>query len=332
MDTRTQEDASGPLGVIGSLMAGFEMVGRHLGLIVLPVLLDLFLWLGPRLSVAPLVQQFIALLMAQPVPDPAVARQIEQVVHFWEQSSEQFNLLSLLSALPLLDVPTLLAQHVPEMGTPLGEPRVFLVTSVLTLVVWMAVLIPIGMVLGFLYLNGLTCRVRAMRSDEVEEALRFSGWVNKIINVFLFISGLMMAGVVLFPLWLLVVGITLMIAPPLGLLIWLISVGLGGYVALNLLFVVPGMLLGNRGLFQATLESFMLIQIRFPSVVALILLVVVIYEGLGFVWSLPSGGSWMLLIGILGNGCIATGLTAATFVFYQEQIGQLPKLDQPSKT
>jgi hypothetical protein len=60
--------------------------------------------------------------------------------------------------------------------------------------------------------------------------------------------------------------------------------------------------------------------------------VVVIYEGLGFVWSLPSGDSWALLIGILGNGCIATGLTAATFVFYQEQIGQLPKLDQPSKT
>ena len=74
----------------------------------------------------------------------------------------------------------------------------------------------------------------------------------------------------------------------------------------------------------------MLIQTRFPSVVTLILLAVVIYEGLGFVWSLPSGDSWSLLVGILGNGCVATGLTAGTFVFYQEQVKQLPKLRQVS--
>ena len=31
-------------------------------------------------------------------------------------------------------------------------------------------------------------------------------------------------------------------------------------------------------------------------------------------------------MGVLGNSCIATGLTAATFVFYQERIGMLPEL------
>jgi hypothetical protein len=96
------------------------------------------------------------------------------------------------------------------------------------------------------------------------------------------------------------------------------------------LFVVPGVLVGGRGLLRAIWESILLIHTQFSSVVGLVLLVVVISQGLGFVWSLPSGDSWLLLIGILGNGCIATGLTAALFVFYQERVGQLPGAPQVS--
>ena len=343
MNTRTREEASAPLGVIGSLTAGFEVVGRHLWLIVLPVLLDLFLWLGPRLSVAPLFRQLVAFLTAQPTPDPTTARQVEQAMLLLEQTSEQLNLFSLSSALPLLDVPSLLAQHVPTMGSPLGEPRVLLITSLLALIGWMAMLIPAGLMLGFLYLNSLARRVRvtnladdnekksdSSQDEGAKQVVRVSSGVGKFINVFMFVAGLIGAGIILVPLWSLVVGIILMIAPPIGFLVWSISIGLGSYLILHLLFVVPGVLLGERGLFQATVESFMLIQTRFSSIVGLILLVVVIYEGLGFVWTLPSSDSWTLLVGILGNSCIATGLTAATFVFYQEQVGQLPKLRQAS--
>ena len=76
----TQEKSARPLGVVGSLAAGFEMVGRHLGLIVLPVLIDLFLWLGPRVSIAPLVEQFTAFLLAQSAPDPKTIDQVTQAV------------------------------------------------------------------------------------------------------------------------------------------------------------------------------------------------------------------------------------------------------------
>jgi hypothetical protein len=344
MDTRTQEEAAAPLGVIGSLTAGFEVVGRHLWLIALPVMLDLCLWLGPRFSVAPLFQRFSAFMMAQPMPDPTTAQQVELAVGLLGQVGEQFNLLALLSALPLLDIPSLLARHVVEVGTPLGEARVLLITSVLALMAWVTVLIPAGLVLGALYLNGMARQVRAMRSSreaeagsapgetgqEATQAPRVSVGLKKGINVFLFIAGLLIGGMALAPLWSLVVGVIAMIAPPLGFLLWPIGMGLGGYMALHLLFVMHGLLLNERGLFRATVESFMLIQMQLPAVVGLILLTVVIYEGLGFVWSLPPGDSWTLLVGIVGNGCVATGLTAATFVFYQERIGQLPKLHRVS--
>jgi hypothetical protein len=51
-----------PKGVIGCLTAGFEMVGRNLLVVTLPVALDLFLWLGPRVSVGPLVEAVVRLL------------------------------------------------------------------------------------------------------------------------------------------------------------------------------------------------------------------------------------------------------------------------------
>jgi hypothetical protein len=56
---------------------------------------------------------------------------------------------------------------------------------------------------------------------------------------------------------------------------------------------------------------------------------VLIYQGLGYVWSLPSGDSWLLLMGILGNSCIATALITGTFVFYQERIKTLKRQRPP---
>jgi hypothetical protein len=62
-----------------------------------------------------------------------------------------------------------------------------------------------------------------------------------------------------------------------------------------------------------------LVRFQFPAVVGLVLLILLVYEGLGFIWSLPPGDSWTQLIGILGNGSVATGVTAAIFIFYQER-------------
>jgi hypothetical protein len=339
MNATTRQEAAGPLGVIGCLTAGFEMVGRHLWLIALPVLLDLFLWLGPRLSVVTLLQQFAAVLKAQSAPDPATMRQVTQAAQLLEQFGSQFNLFSFLSALPLLNVPSLLAWHASGTMSPLGEPQLLMVTNVLILVGWGAMLIPIGMALGVLYLNSLAHRVCAMRSpgeqvpaltkaegsalseaEGPEQAIGVSGGVGRLIRVFLFATGMLIGGAVLTLLWMLLVGTVMAIAPMLGLLVWAFGIGLGSYIALHFLFVVHGVLIGGRGLLRAVWESILLIHAQFASVIGLVVLAVVIYEGLGLAWSLPSGDSWSLLVGILGNGCIATGLTAATFVFYQERM------------
>ena len=40
-----------PPGVVGSLRAGFDAIAANLSVVLLPLALDLLLWLGPRLRV-----------------------------------------------------------------------------------------------------------------------------------------------------------------------------------------------------------------------------------------------------------------------------------------
>jgi hypothetical protein len=333
VSAKTRAETAKPLGVIGCLTAGFEILGQNPWLIVLPVLLDLFLWLGPRLSIAPLLQGILAMMRAQRAPDPQVAYQWTQATDLLQQLGEKFNLLALLGTLPLLDVPSLLAQHAPGALSPLGQPSVFMVKNTLTLMGWAMVLIPIGLLLGFLYMNGLARRiaVRATSEEPERDAPSTSG-VGKFVRVFLFITVLLGALLLFVPLWIALIGIVGAIAQPLGILAWVLGAGMLSYIALHLLFVIHGVLLGGRGLLRAIWESILLFQLQFPSVAWLLLLVVVVYKGLGYAWSLPPGDSWLLAIGILGNGCVATGLTAATFVFYQERVKYLSQVTQAAKS
>ena len=324
-----------PLGVVGCLTAGFDLVGRYPWLISLPVLLDLFLWLGPRLSIAPLLNRFIDLLQVQSIPDAAMTSQIAEVGQFLRQFGEQFNLLSLLSSLPLLDVPSLLARHAPEGVSPLGEPHVLVVTSVLMMIVWAVALALVGLVFGFLYLNGLANRVRdthlpakqgpaqGSKAKEPEQTVEARSGMWKFVRVFLFAAGLLVAGMVTIPPLVLAVGIVETIAPGTGFWLLMFSMGLIVYLAMQLLFVIPGVMVGERGLWRATWESIGLIRMQSFPVMGLIVLVMIIHGGLTYIWLLPSADSWTLLIGIVGHSCIATGLMAAGFVFYQERVGQL---------
>lgn len=327
-----------PKGVIGCLTAGFEMVGRNLLVVTLPVALDLFLWLGPRVSVSPLVQIFMRLLNTQSSPDPDTARQVAQAASLLERFGTQFNLLSVISGIPMLQIPSLLARRATEGGSPLGDPRVFSLSSFLTLIPWWAALVLVGLVLGFLYLNEVAHQVKRsgagsnQNDAEKTEGDRISGnhsiraSVWKFLRFGLFALGLLLIGLAIVPLWLLIVALGTAVAQPLGILLWVIGVGFIGYAALHLMFVVPSLLVGERRLLRAIGESVLLTRANLLSVFGLVILAMVIYEGLGYAWALPVNDSWALLVGIVGNAFVATGLTSAAFVFYRDRLALARRL------
>src|SRR5688572_5534195 len=133
-----------PPGVIGSLRDGFYAVSSHVWLILLPLLLDLFLWLGPRLGVGELLNPLLGIAFNQMRTTLTSSSDIQRFATYqsvFSEAVERFNLLSLvgkLQAFPV-GVSSLLAQTMP-VETPLGSQNVVQITS-----------LPGSLVLGFLF-------------------------------------------------------------------------------------------------------------------------------------------------------------------------------------
>jgi hypothetical protein len=51
----------------------------------------------------------------------------------------------------------------------------------------------------------------------------------------------------------------------------------------------------------------------------LIILAAAIYVGMGFLWNIPAGDTWLKGIGILGNAFTITGVLAATALYYMDR-------------
>jgi hypothetical protein len=347
MEVQENEKTNRPMGVLGCLMAGFEMLGHNWWLLTLPVILDLFLWLGPQLSISPLIQDLATSIRDQPMPDVETARQVLLQAQALEQIGERFNLLSLLSTVPLLSVPSLLAQHAPGALSPMGQRAVFVVKNPLIIVGWTAVLIPISLVLGFAYLNSLANRIQVLRHKKNPDlnppaALKghqsapagclLGSVIGKLLRMLLFAIGMLVTFMLFVSIWSVLVAMATIINQFLGMIIQGLVLGMIIFLMIHLVFVAHGILLGGRGVLRAVLESIVLTRTDFVSAMGLVVIATLIYLGLGFVWSMPSGDSWLLLIGILGNSCIATALITGTFVFYQERIHMLTRAAPPATT
>src|SRR5579859_6935546 len=106
-----------PTGVIETLSAGYAAVNRQLWVLLLPVLLNVFLWLGPHVSYSPLVDpavthftewtRQIAFGPRRTEVSPDVQSQLEQVRQSVIAGSDDVNGLAALTwgplALPTVD-------------------------------------------------------------------------------------------------------------------------------------------------------------------------------------------------------------------------------------
>jgi hypothetical protein len=95
-----------------------------------------------------------------------------------------------------------------------------------------------------------------------------------------------------------------------SLLLWL-----GFYLA----FILHGIALRDWRVFQSARASILLMRTQFPPTMGLVILTVAIYIGMGYVWNIPTSDSWLRAAGILGNAFTATGVLAATALYYMNR-------------
>lgn len=303
-----------PPSLIISLMAGFDAITNHIGLILFPLILDLFLWFGPHLSLKPSIDGLLGIFDSLPGMQTAENGELLRLTsEFWELVADRFNLFSVLRTFPV-GIPSLMVGYQP-VGSPLGSPPVMTLGSFgLVISVWLLMVL-IGLGLGVFYFTVVS---QAALNNEVHwnEAVRNGPWTTMQVG---FLSLFWLALFVAFSFsgscFVSVISLTGMAVSQIGLLIF---VGLVLWSLFPLFFSAHGIFVERLPMWQSIKESIRLTRLTTPKTAFFFLILILINEGLGILWRVPDEISWMSLIGIAGHAFVVTGLLAASFIYYRD--------------
>lgn len=294
------------LGLIATLSAGFELTTHHLWLIAMPLFLDLFYWLGPRLSVQSLVEESASLLESE----PALTDMVPQILNL----GSQINLFTSLS-IPLIGIPALMSGAIPA-ETPLSPP-LFEVDSA---VVWLLLFLGLSFIGLFLTATYLVLISYALVDDESELRFRLGHFLRHLLlsAIRLFLLGVVFI-IALFIVWLPLLPLAVilgLIANSLFLIVILFGFVI---VAITLVLAVPAIVFRGRPVLVAVKDSIQLVYNNTMPTVNMLLLIILISTGTNLLWRLADDGSWLTLVSIAGHAFINTALVAALFIFYRDR-------------
>ncbi|HLE27104.1 MAG TPA: hypothetical protein VI793_03230 [Anaerolineales bacterium] len=317
MSVASRKKPEPPVGVIGALVSGFETVNARLELILLPLVLDLFLWLGPHLSVRAVIEGLLDLMRLPSGVDAATARNLEVWRRLLSEYGQSFNLFSVLSTAPV-GLPSLMAGRAPNV-MPGGQPVIWVVGNPLVYLVLFGAFALAGLFLGALYFGGIAQQVRDARLD-LRKLVRsvWGDWLRLIALVAIWLFLLAFFGI---PMALLA-GLLALISPVVGSLFSLLGSMLGLWALIYMGFALHGIILQRRGLFGALWDSIRLVHRNLPPTASLYAVIFLLGAGLSLLWNIPADGTWLLLIGVAGHAIVSTALVAATFVFYKDRYRQ----------
>lgn len=323
-----------PLGLIDTLSSGFKVVQRRPWLFLLPVLMDLWLWLGPRWSIQPLMDRLlnwwqIQNLPAELAPAALPYREMMQAV------GASFNLWWLMDSNP-----TWLRAVLPGLAEPasLGAAPGVVTIQPLALLLWAPLLLLLGAALGSLFMAAVASQVAHGRAASQptdgkdqpapEQPMGMAFWLRRGLRTFLLAVLLVLIMLALLVTTTLALSLlltpVLLFAPQAGAGVASMASLLIGWLAvvatMMLYFVLAAIVSDGVGLRQALWRSFNVVYRNFWATIGLALLVSLILWGFDLIWQRLAVASPLgVLAAIVGNAVLVTGLTAARLIFYQER-------------
>ncbi|HEX9332923.1 MAG TPA: hypothetical protein VF896_13615 [Anaerolineales bacterium] len=315
MNTQKFEEFPPPPGVVGSLRAGFDAVSRHIGLIFLPVVLDIFLWLGPRLSVDGLINPFLKIMFDQvrlTLTSSTDLKRFAEVQSAFSEAIGRFNLLSLLGKLQTfpVGVSSLLAQTMP-VQTPFGSQEIVHVSSVPSVIGLAFLLTVTGWVLGGLYFRWVSGTILGEKDAGITSVRAIT---QTMILSFIWMVCLMM----FFIPFMFILALLAMLSPGLASGALFVILILSFWLIVPVFFTPHGIFVRKQNAFYSIFTSLRMARFTLPTSGMFVFSVFLLSIGLNYLWSVPPNNSWMTLVGIGGHAFITTALLAASFVYYRD--------------
>ncbi|MGC8873799.1 MAG: hypothetical protein ACP5SI_05045 [Chloroflexia bacterium] len=295
--------------LIEPLIEGYATLNRRLWALAVPIGLDLFLWLGPRISPQRLADVLRAAVAGVPQVDPARNAQVLEALKTWGETA---NLSHFLSAyvLPLL-IPRLGTAGPPGYAPPRWAPE-----PGWALVLPLAAVL-VGLLFWSLYVTPLAQLVRGNAEKPgslMRRVVRTWGRMVRLLAVIAFggIVFLLPAGFV--------ASVAAIAFPGLATLISLVGLAFLFWIGLYLYFAPTAIAFSGVGPLRAIYYSLQVVRSSFWRSIWFIFLITFVRMGTVALWQRLASHPVGVGLGILGNAYIVGGLTTAGLLFYRDRL------------
>jgi hypothetical protein len=309
MNVSRIENLPPPPGIINSIKVGFDIIATHITAILLPLLLNLFLWLGPRLRMDALFDSIKANVLSIWKSGGIPAEDIQRAMDLYETTIPRINLFWIFHTIPIGISNLFLPREISQ--TPLGNPAIWQVSAV-SLIGWIFFLTLFGWIGGGLYFRSVAWL--AMADKDTQPLGVFRAIVQTMLISISWGILSVAVGVPVFLVLAIVLQFNSFIANLVVLFLSLASM----WVIVPLFFWPHGVFIKRQNVITSILSSVQMMRFTLPTSSLFVLTVFLLTFGLNFLWSIPPEDSWMTLLGIFGHSFVTTALLAGSFVYYRD--------------
>jgi hypothetical protein len=312
MNAPNEKPAAAIPNFIKSMLAGFDHISKHAWLVIFPIAIDLWIWLGPRLPMKSLIQSVaqqlldISRLGVTPESDLAVANH-----QMWEMMAERFNVMIALRSYPV-GIPSLMAGRMP-LETPLGTPLNWEIGNVLVgVALWLALSL-IGLVVSTLFYQvlgsvalGEPLNLRAILSAWPKNTLRVLGVAAALVMIYILVS--------------LPASCLLVVASisGMGQCIFFMYTGFLVWLLFPFFLSGHGIFINGDGVAASIFRGARITRLLIIPTSLMFLMILFLTQTLDLLWNATPDASWLTLLGVIGHAFVTTGMLAGTFVYYKE--------------
>ncbi len=305
---RSSQPSTALPGVIETIGNAFAILNKRPYFLVLPVIVDVFLWVGYRLSLKPLTETVVRWMNSIPQVDSSSIDRIRS-------AGDGFNLFELL------------AVSMPNMVTNAGAETISGAThrTISSIPWWLLpelalLLLVAGVAIGVVYLTLLAFVIRGetlsgagIAKLSLSNTIKTIGYVLLVAGIVLLLSlpVIFLSGVFL------AIGIS--IVPLTAALFFLGAV----WAYVFLYFAQDAIIISGAGPARAIYLSYNVVRSSFWPCVGLMFVSLVIQIGTPLALTVFTRSAWGVPLAFVIHAYILTGLAVAAMMFYRDRAGAL---------